>query len=151
MDKIIVFTDGSAKNNGKKGAKASYAVVFPDYSEYNYKGILEGEKQTNNRAEYYALIKALEICDIIDKDKKIIVYSDSKLLINSINSWISKWKSNGWITSKGSPVLNMDLLIKIDEMINLRNVTINHVYAHTNNTDYYSYWNNIVDKLAQSI
>lgn len=147
---FCVFTDGSCENNGKRNAKAGYAIVFPNNREYDFSEKLLNNP-TNNRAEYSAIIKALEVADIIDKDCKIslYIYTDSELLINSVTKWIKGWKKNNWITAKKTPVLNKDLLIIIDKYINKRNVVFKHVRAHTNNLDWESYWNNIVDEAAK--
>ena len=149
---LIAFTDGSCKNNGKKSAIASYAVVWPYSQEHNFSAKLsKNEPQTNNRGEYHAVIKAIEIASIIDPtaDRTLIVYTDSKLLINSLTIWITKWKMNNWNKSNDEPVANSDLLKRLDELMQTRHVQFEHVPAHTGKDDFKSYWNNIVDRMAQ--
>jgi ribonuclease HI len=147
---FCVFTDGACNFNGKKNATAGYAVVFPNNKEFNFSEKLV-HNPTNNRAEYCGIIKALEIANKIDPNIKetLYVYTDSELLINSVTKWIKGWKKNNWMTAKKTPVLNKDLLIKIDDHINCRNIIFKHVKAHTNNTDWESYWNNIADTMAK--
>jgi ribonuclease HI len=147
---FCVFTDGACNFNGKKNAVAGYAVVFPNNKEYNYSEKILSNP-TNNRAEYCGIIKALEISNKIDPNIKdtLYIYTDSELLINSVTKWIKGWKKNNWMTAKKTHVLNKDLLIKIDEHISRRNVVFKHVKAHTNNTDWESYWNNIADTMAK--
>jgi ribonuclease HI len=149
-NQFCVFTDGACNFNGKKNASAGYAVVFPNNKEYNFSERLLNNP-TNNRAEYCGIIKALEIANKIDpKNKEILyIYTDSELLINSVTKWIKGWKKNNWMTAKKTPVLNKDLLIKIDNFINQRSVIFKHVKAHTNNMDWESYWNNIADIMAK--
>ena len=148
---FCVFTDGACNFNGKKNASAGYAIVFPNNREYDFSERL-ANNHTNNRAEYFAIIKALEHANKIDHTKKetLYVYTDSELLINSVTKWIKGWKKNNWITSKKTPVLNKDLLVIIDEYLNNRKVIFTHVRAHTNNKDWESYWNNIVDIMAKN-
>lgn len=150
---LIVFTDGSARNNGKKNALASYAVVWPFHEDYNTADILpENELHTNNRGEYYAVINALDIACLIDPlmKKTLIVYTDSQLLINSLTLWLLQWKKNNWKKSDGEVISNLDLVKLLDEKIKLRNVVFRHVRAHTGENTWEARWNDIVDKLAQA-
>jgi len=56
---IIVFTDGACKRNGKKDAVASIGVYFPNKEYEDISEVLECDKHTNQRAEIYAIIRAL--------------------------------------------------------------------------------------------
>jgi ribonuclease HI len=93
---LICFTDGSCRNNGKPNAIASYAIVWPFHPELDYATRLEGKVQTNNRAEYQAVISALEQSVLLDPgySKTLIIYTDSMLLINSVTQWMHNWKKN---------------------------------------------------------
>lgn len=95
----VIFVDGSCANNGKPNAKAAWAVVFPFHPEYTTSGLVP-DPQTNNRAEYMAVIKAHEIAKKFTKEP-LIIYSDSKLLVQTINEWVVTWKNNGWNKSGG--------------------------------------------------
>lgn len=147
---FCVFTDGSCLNNGKKNATAGYAIIWPYLEQLNYSSKLKGHA-TNNRAEYSAIIKALEVAAIYDPNymKKLYIYTDSELLINSITKWMDKWKKNGWKTANKKDVLNKDLLLQIDDLLKLRNVEFKHVEAHTDKNDWVSIWNDKVDKAAK--
>ncbi len=81
---LDVYTDGGAINN--PGPAASAFVVFQG------KKIIVQEKKaignnTNNVAEYMAVIMALEkLPQLINEQiKRIVFYSDSKLMVNQIN------------------------------------------------------------------
>ena len=151
---LVVFTDGACSNNGKMNAVAGYSVVWPDYPDYTYSSKLDSSDiQTNNRAEYTGLIQALRIANEIDPtlSKKLYIYTDSMLLVNSINKWMKKWKLNGWKTATHEPVKNRDLLEEIDSLIFRRSkVFVEHVMAHTNNIDWKSKYNNEADRLARA-
>jgi len=150
-NKLVVFTDGSAIANGRSHATAGYSMVWPNHPQYT-KGfpLLEFPK-TNNRAEYSACICALKTADEIDpsRSQTLYIYTDSMLLINSITKWMPGWKRNNWIKPDGQPVLNQDLLEKINELIKQRRVHWTHVRAHTNKKDWESQWNDTADKLAR--
>ena len=151
---IICFTDGACSNNGKSRAKASYAIVFPHNRSFDKaECIPRHEQQTNNRGEYWACIHALQTATLIDPScsKSLCIYTDSMLLINSMTTWIHKWKKNDWKTAQNQPVKNIDLIQQIDKlMIDRKNVKFVHVEAHTKKTDWQSYYNNIVDSLARN-
>ena len=44
------------------------------------------------------------------KIKKLIIYSDSQYVINTITKWYKGWKARGWKKSDGKKPLNLDLL-----------------------------------------
>jgi ribonuclease HI len=66
-----------------------------------------------------------------------------------MTKWLVSWKRNGWKKSTGDPVLNRDLLEKIDAMQQLRRMEIHHVRAHTGRQDWMSTWNDKADRLAR--
>ncbi|CAG8835258.1 1573_t:CDS:2, partial [Cetraspora pellucida] len=82
---------GSHKNN-QKGSYARIGVYYEDRSK-EITEPLPGDLQTNNRAEIYAVIRALETCE--DQLKIIEIKSDSCFVIDSLERWIHKWKING--------------------------------------------------------
>ena len=124
-----VFTDGACSDNGRKGAKAAWAAVFPDNPELDCVGRLEGE-QTNNRAEFTAAIKALEV-----STGPLHIFTDSQLLIKITTG---QWKAK----------LNLDLVKQLAELTKEREVTWTHVRAHTGKKDYESTWNAEADSRA---
>ena len=149
---IKCYIDGSCIANGKKHAHAGYGVVFPEYPDFNMSEKLPGQQQTNNRAEYFAFIKALEQTMQIDPDgtRLLIVYTDSQLLLNSVTKWMKAWKRAGWKKSDGKPLMNVDLLQKIDDSLGRRRVSWHHIRAHTGKTDFNSIHNDKADILAKA-
>ncbi len=80
---IYIYTDGACRRNP---GPAAIGVVIVDSSE----NILEKHGEcigdaTNNRAEYKAIIKSLELVAKY-KDKKICITSDSEVVINQLQS-----------------------------------------------------------------
>jgi ribonuclease HI len=146
---LIVFTDGSAINNGMKNCRSGYGLCFPEHRELDHSAAIV--KGTNNRAEYSALVKAIELADGLDAERKktLIVYTDSMLLINTITKWMGSWKRNDWKKSDGYTVSNLDLVKRIDELLAVRKVSLNHVKAHTGEDTWEARYNDIVDKLAK--
>jgi len=150
VSRLVVFTDGACSNNGSARARAGYGVVWPDRRNLDVSKRLPGHEQTNNRAEFMALIEAQTIADTIEptQQEPLYVYTDSELLINSITKWLPKWTSNNWRKSDKKPVLNRDLLERIDG--NPRPLVFKHVRAHTGRRDWESLHNQEADRLARN-
>jgi ribonuclease HI len=140
------FTDGSCIHNGKKNAKASWAVIFPDNEELNNSGIVE--IATNNRAEITAIINAIHIAKNFS-NKPLYIYSDSQYVIKSMTIWIKKWKLNGWLTLKKKPVENKDLFLILDKLIQQNSIHFIWCKSHTDKNTWESINNDKVDKLAK--
>ena len=134
---IKIYTDGSCIGNPGKGGWA--AIIFNN----NEKKILKGSKDitTNNQMELTATIKALEYVSTKDK---IQIYTDSKYVKQGITEWITKWKINGWKTSKKEEVKNKDLWLELDNLTSKNSIEWVWVKAHSDND-----LNNEVDLLAR--
>ena len=91
--------------------------------------------------ELTATIKALEY---ISTEDKIQIYTDSKYVKQGITEWITKWKINGWKTSKKEEVKNKDLWIELDNLTSKNSIEWIWVKAHSDND-----LNNEVDLLAR--
>ncbi|KAI9230643.1 MAG: ribonuclease H-like domain-containing protein, partial [Piptocephalis tieghemiana] len=111
---LVVYTDGCALGNGREGARAGIGVWFGPNDPRNVSKALEG-KATNNRAEIMAVVELLEQTQDDVQDMKI--YTDSTYVRNAMTKWISQWRINGWIDSKGMPVKNQDLLRRLDTLL----------------------------------
>jgi len=109
----MVYCDGSCRGNHKKnkrGVAMGYAVYWKDGHQNNFAGGVVGDSSpTNNRAELYAIIHALRQAKA-HTTKPIVILSDNELALNAITTWVRGWEANGWITSKGTPVENSDLI-----------------------------------------
>jgi ribonuclease HI len=99
---VVVYTDGACKGNPGPGGWG--ALLIFDGRE---KEIFGGEPQTtNNRMELTAVIRALEA---LTRNCTVDLYLDSQYVKQGIESWIHKWKRNGWLTSDRKPVRNAEL------------------------------------------
>ncbi|KAM3503067.1 hypothetical protein MY11210_008850 [Beauveria gryllotalpidicola] len=104
---IRVYTDGSSLANGKSGARAGVGVFFGPGDERNVSERLEGEPQTNQRAELMAMLRALQMCPA---GATVQIVSDSQYSINCVTQWAASWKRKGWVTAQGEPVKNQDII-----------------------------------------
>ena len=105
--KIRIYTDGACSENPGPGGWASIWV-----SDNGIK-VISGNNPntTNNQMELLAVVKSLyRIRYYSDYCKEFEIYSDSAYVVNSINNnWIDRWRLNGWKTSKGDDVKNVEL------------------------------------------
>lgn len=103
---VKIYTDGSSLGNPGPGG---FGVVVV----YNNKIIKEfggwSKDTTNNKMELQGAIEALKYSLSLEKDKNIIIHTDSSYVILGITSWIDNWERNGWKTSNKKDVLNKDL------------------------------------------
>lgn len=86
MNKLTIYTDGGCRGNPGPGAIG--ILILDDKSN-----IVKEHKEfightTNNRAEYTAMIKALELAKTHSK-KEIICFSDSRLIVKQLSG---EWK-----------------------------------------------------------
>jgi len=133
---IVIYTDGACKGNPGEGGWG--AVIENEKSVnklYGYE-----KNTTNNRMEIVAAIKALKT---FSEKSDIIIYTDSKYLMNGINVWINNWKKNNWKTSNKKDVKNVDLWKIIDELNLKHNIEWNWVKGHSGNPG-----NEMADDLA---
>ena len=106
MSTINIYTDGAAKGNPGPGG---YGVVL-EYDGHT-KELSEGFRlTTNNRMELLAVIIGLE--HIKHSKNQIIVYSDSKYVVDSINKkWVFNWELNNYRKKKNPDLWRRFLIV----------------------------------------
>ena len=136
MSKVIIYTDGACSGNPGPGG---WAAVILDGKEER---ILSGheENTTNNRMELLAAINGLDAIDLKDS---VLVYTDSKYVMDGITGWIKGWKRNNWRTSANKPVKNIDLWQSLDKITLNRDIEWRWVKGHSGNK-----YNDLVDSVA---
>ncbi|CAG8618769.1 2031_t:CDS:1 [Scutellospora calospora] len=131
-DRIVVYTDGTCEDNGDDNAKGGIGVFFGDNDPRNLSEELPSELQTNNRAEIYAVIRAIKNCK--DDSKILEIKTDSTYVINACERWIKKWVDNDWYRDdkKTKLVKNKDILFKLYNLIETRKkIIFTHVKSHS--------------------
>ena len=90
---VRIFTDGAC--SGNPGIGGWGVVIIIDKKEPIF--LNGGERHTtNNRMELMAAIQSILF---FDEKNELEIFTDSKYLKDGIESWIYKWKQNGWKTS----------------------------------------------------
>jgi phosphoribosylglycinamide formyltransferase-1 len=79
---VIAYTDGASRGNPGPAA-AGFILTDPSGTQLQAKAFFIG-RNTNNVAEYTGIVKALEAAIKIGA-QRLIVYSDSQLLVRQIN------------------------------------------------------------------
>ncbi len=132
-----VFTDGSCSGNPGPGGWGAVRVLD---------GHVVGEQHgydadtTNNRMEFEAMIAGLEM---IEPTEAETVYSDSRLVVQTLNEWAAGWARRGWKRRTG-PVKNLDLVQRAYALAQERpHVRIEWIAAHNG-----ARWNEYADALA---
>ena len=129
-----------------KNAKAGIGIYIENM--YNISERLIG-KQTNQRAELYAILKSLTLINL-NHYNNILIYTDSQYSINCITKWVKNWIKNNWQDKKNKPVKNKDLIESIYNIYKCNsNIIFKHVLAHTSNIDCHSLGNSKADMFTR--
>jgi ribonuclease HI len=81
IDEVQLYTDGGCRGNPGPGA---IGMVIMDAEQRELLASAESiGPATNNRAEYRALIKGLDLCAAYTR-RRVVCYSDSELLVNQM-------------------------------------------------------------------
>ena len=124
MKTVIIYTDGACRGNPGPGGWG----VLIEYGE-SRKQLYGGDiSTTNNKMELTAAIMALKE---IKEPCEIILYTDSKYVLQGIEEWIHNWKKRGWRGANKKPVKNIDLWKKLDELRDEHNIKWNWVKGHS--------------------
>lgn len=113
MNKIIAYTDGGCRGNGKENSIGGWGVVleYKGRSKQIYGGTPD---TTNNKMELTAVIKALEA--VKTTNIPIEIYADSAYVVNGMNQWVKNWIKKDWKKADKKPVENKDLWMKLNEL-----------------------------------
>jgi len=118
---IVAAADGSALGNPGPAGWAWYV----DDGHWSAGGWPHG---TNNQGELMAVIDLLESTAHLGED--LHIFCDSQYVINAVTKWMPGWKRKGWRKADGSPVLNRELLERLDRGLAGRTYRFEWVKGH---------------------
>ena len=136
MDTIEIYTDGSSLGNPGPGG---YGIVLKwnGARKTASKGF---NRTTNNRMELLAVIVALRMLNEFAIGKQIIIYSDSKYVIDAVEKgWVFNWVKKNFLNKA-----NADLWRRFLNIYPKYNVTLKWVKGHSGVPE-----NEICDQLAK--
>jgi ribonuclease HI len=121
---VVIYTDGACKGNPGPGG---WGVILRYKNEI--KELYGNEAMTtNNRMELTATIKAFEA---LKKPCSVLIYCDSKYVLQGITEWMTSWKKKGWKTASKTPVKNEDLWRRLDAAIAPHRIEWKWVKGHS--------------------
>lgn len=118
---ITAAADGSSLSNPGPAGWAWYV----DEQHWAAGGWPRG---TNNMGELMAVLDLL--LETAGVDDELLILCDSQYVINSLTKWMPGWKRRGWRKGDGKPVLNVDLLKRLDQALTGRRVRFEWVKGH---------------------
>jgi len=128
---IEIYTDGSSHTQKLIGAWA--AIIYYNESKIIIKQVVVNTN--HNRMEMQAVIQAIKFVDTnYSTNIPIIINSDSQYVVNLVDRK-EKLKKNEFITRKGNPVKNLDLVNTLIDQIETHEITFNKIKAHVKDGD----------------
>lgn len=124
-DKIIIFSDGASKGNPGPGGYGA-VLVLPEGKVIEFGSA--HKHTTNNRMELSG--PAIALAEVQSRKEEIIIYTDSKYVINGMTGWIFGWQKNNWQTKEKKDVSNRDLWEKLFELTKGKKIVWNYVGGH---------------------
>lgn len=126
-----IYVDGSYKPKTSTGAYG--ILIVTAQGEEQITGI--EENVTNNVMELKALINCLLHIKKhkLDEEYFIVVHSDSQYVVNGLQLWWDKWVANGYKTSTGKPVKNLELWKELIALAETVKCELQWVKGHADN------------------
>jgi ribonuclease HI len=132
-----LFTDGACSGNPGPGG---WGVVWVRDGEVLSERAGRADRTTNNRMELTAMIEAFRL---LPTDATETIWSDSNLVVQTVNVWAAGWERRGW-RRKDGPVENLDLVQQLwRERQTHPRVEVRWLRGHAGQT-----WNEWADRLA---
>lgn len=137
---FVAYSDGSCLGNPGPGGWA-YLIDYQDGMRQIGRGSTAAG--TNNTMELSAAIE----CVLGLGNKAVgVLHTDSKYVVNGVNSWRAGWEKRGYRNSDGKPVKNLDLWRVLFAEIDARpGVQVSWVKGHATCEQ-----NNLVDEHANA-
>jgi ribonuclease HI len=122
---VNLYTDGACKGNPGPGG---WGYILRHPATGKQRECSGGERETtNNRMELMAVIQGLSA---LTKPTHVLLFSDSKYVLDGLKTWIISWKKNGWKTSSKAPVKNIDLWQALDALRQKHDIEFHWIKGH---------------------
>jgi ribonuclease HI len=73
---------------------------------------------------------AIQALETLTRPSQVVMYTDSKYVLDGITKWIAGWQRNGWRTSARQPVKNEDLWRRLVAALDGHEVSWQWVKGH---------------------
>jgi ribonuclease HI len=125
---VTLYTDGGCSGNPGPGG---WGYVLRHRKTGREKEDSGGQPETtNNQMEMMAVIEGLTA---LKRPCRVELVTDSSYVAQGIESWMPKWKANGWKRKQGGklkPVKNEDLWRQLDALLQVHEVHCTWVRGH---------------------
>lgn len=118
--RTVAAADGSCLGNPGPGG-------WGWITEDGRRGSAGARASTNNRMELRAV---LELLRNTDPAEELVIQTDSAYVVGVFTQWLKTWRTNGMRKSSGKAVENIDLIDRIDTLLQDRNVRFEKVPGH---------------------
>ena len=127
MSEVQIYTDGACRGNPGPGGWGALLIAGERRKE------VSGAEAatTNNRMELKAAIEGLSA---LKRRCQVLLYTDSKYVLQGITQWLPQWKARGWRTAAREPVKNQDLWEKLDAAAAAQDIDWHWVKGHIGHT-----------------
>lgn len=143
---IELYTDGSCSGNGEKENFGGMGIVLVKNGKPMKEYSIKDFNTTNNRTEMKAVIYAINIAKILNKNnpQEIIIYSDSMYVVQTVNQWMFNWASKGWKKADNKEPENLDLVKTLYQLMQFeRAIKVKKIKGHNGHE-----FNEMADDLA---
>ena len=89
------------------------------------------------------LTAAIEALNALKRASNVVLYTDSRYVMDGIKDWMPNWKKRGWKTAAKKPVKNVDLWQALDKAASRHDIDWRWVKGHDGNPG-----NEMADQLA---
>ena len=137
LPEVELFTDGACSGNPGPGGWG--AILRMGGRERELSG--GDPSTTNNRMELMAAISGLEA---LKRPCTVLLYTDSRYVLDGATRWIHGWKKNGWRTADKKPVKNAELWQRLDAAGASHRIRWSWVKGHSGHAE-----NDRADELAR--
>ena len=139
--RVVAYTDGGCRGNPGVGGWGFLLIDVEGGSALERRGGVQ--HTTNNRMEMLAAIEALS--SLRRDGERVEVRTDSSYLCNLAERWLDAWRRRGWRRADGEPIKNLDLVQRLDALLQLHRVCWRKVPGHAGEPG-----NEYVDDLANA-
>lgn len=130
---FTLYTDGSCSGNGEKENFGGMGIVLVKDNKVVKDYSIPAFNTTNNRMEMSAIIYAINIAKILNKNDKreIIIYSDSSYCVETINKWMYSWVVKDWKKADKKTPENIDLVQELYKLMQFeRAIKVKKIKGH---------------------
>jgi ribonuclease HI len=135
---VFIETDGACAGNAGKTSPGGWGAIIVQGTRMLKKWGARPDT-SNNEMEYEAMLEALQF---VRKGAFVIMETDSQGCLDGLTKYRLRWEKNGWRTSDGKPVENVQWIQAIGRKLDVMHVGFWKVKGHNKDP-----WNDLAYSL----